>query len=245
MQFSGRTESERVQYRDGNTLLNGYLSWSADIAEVRPGVLVIHDWQGLSEYVMMRADQLAGLGYIAFAADVYGGGKVCTSNQEASAETVKYYRDRQLYRGRVRAAFDCLSSRHEVDPSRIAVIGYCFGGAGALELARSGASVRGVVTFHGGLSTPKPADAKNIKAKILVLHGADDPFVKQDDVRAFMDEMKSAGVDYQIVQYGGAVHGFTKKSLGTDSSKGSAYNESADRRSWQAMRGFFEEIFSA
>jgi dienelactone hydrolase len=126
----------------------------------------------------------------------------------------------------------------------VAVIGYCFGGAGALELARSGAPLKGVVTFHGSLTTPTPADAKNIKAKILVLHGADDPYVKQEDVKAFMDEMRNAGVDWQLVQYSGAVHSFTDKRAGNDNSKGAAYNEAADRRSWRAMRDFFDEVFA-
>ncbi len=123
-------------------------------------------------------------------------------------------------------------------------MGYCFGGGGALELARSGAPLRGVVTFHGSLNTPNTADAKNIRGKVLVLHGADDPFVKPEEVRAFMDEMRGAGVDWQVVYYSGAVHAFTIRSAGTDNSKGAAYNEAADRRSWAAMKDFFSEIFA-
>jgi dienelactone hydrolase len=122
-------------------------------------------------------------------------------------------------------------------------MGYCFGGACALELARSGAPVKGVVTFHGGLANPNPADAKNIKGKVLVLHGADDPFVKQEEVKGFMDEMRAAGVDWQLTQYSGAVHSFTVKAAGNDNSKGAAYNAAADRRSWQAMKDFFAEVF--
>ena len=139
---------------------------------------------------------------------------------------------------------DYLTSRPQADPSRVAAIGYCFGGMGALELARSGAPLRAVVTFHGALNNPTPEDAKNIKAKVLVLHGADDPFVKQSEVAAFMDEMRAAGVDWQLVQYSGAVHGFTDKRTGSDNSKGAAYNANADRRSWRAMRDFLEEAFA-
>jgi dienelactone hydrolase len=193
----------------------------------------------------MRAEQLAALGYVALTADIYGKGVRPANGQEASAEAGKYYRDRTLLRARARAGLDFLASRPEADPSRLAVIGYCFGGATALELARSGAPVKGTVTFHGGLSTPTPADAKNITGKVLVLHGADDPYTKQEDVTALMKEMREAGVDWQLVQYSGAVHSFTDKRAGNDNSKGAAYNEAADRRSWKAMKDFFEEIFPA
>ena len=241
---AAQTKSEVVQYKQGDARLQGYLAHDTSLKGRRPGVLVVHDWFGLSDYAKMRADQLAGLGYVAFAADVYGEGKQLSNNQDASAEAGKFYKDRQLFRARVRAGLDYLASLPDVDPSKLAVIGYCFGGSGALELARSGAPIKGVVSFHGGLSTPTPGDAKNIKAKVLVLHGADDPFVKQEDVKAFMDEMRGGGVDYQIVQYSDAVHGFTKKESGTDKSKGMAYNEAADRRSWRAMQDFFDEIFA-
>jgi dienelactone hydrolase len=141
----------------------------------------------------------------------------------------------------VRAGLDYLAGLPQADTSRMAATGYCFGGKCALELARSGAPLKAVVTFHGALTTADPADAKNIRAKILVLHGADDPFVKQDDVKGFMDEMRAAGVDWQLVQYSGAVHSFTDPRAGNDNSKGAAYNANADRRSWRAMRDFFEE----
>jgi dienelactone hydrolase len=123
-------------------------------------------------------------------------------------------------------------------------MGYCFGGGTSLELARSGAPVKGVVSFHGSLSTPTPEDAKNIKGKVLILHGADDPYVKQADVAAFMDEMRKGGVNWELVQYSGAVHAFTIKGAGADNSKGAAYNEQADRRSWEAMKNFWNEVFA-
>jgi dienelactone hydrolase len=136
-----------------------------------------------------------------------------------------------------------LKKQKLVDPLRIAAIGYCFGGTTVLELARDGADIKGVVSFHGGLSTTSPLDAKNIKAKVLALHGADDPFVKPEEVAGFQDEMRNGGVDWQLTSYSKAVHSFTNKWAGTDNSKGAAYNEKADRRSWEAMKAFFAEIF--
>lgn len=234
--------TQTVEYKLGDAVFQGYLSYDASLTGKRPGVLIIHDWMGVSDYTRMRAEQLAAMGYVALAADIYGKGVRPANSQEASAEAGKYYKDRQLLRARARAGLDLLASNPRVDPDRLAVMGYCFGGAGALELARSGAPVKGVVTFHGSLNTPTPADAKNIKGQVLVLHGADDPYVKQEDVRAFMDEMRAGGVDWQLNQYSGAVHSFTDKRAGNDNSKGAAYNELADRRSWEAMKDFFEEV---
>lgn len=239
-----QVRTETVEYRDGDVVLQGYLSYDQKFTGKRPAVLIVHDWYGVSDYTKMRAEQLAALGYVALTADVYGKGVRPANNQEASAEARKYYADRQLLRKRVRAGLDFLASQSRVDASKLGVIGYCFGGAAALELARSGAPVKGTVSFHGGLSTPHPEDAKNIRGKVLVLHGADDPNVKQSDVTAFMDEMRAAKVDWQLVQYGNAVHSFTDKRAGMDNSKGAAYNAEADRRSWQAMKDFFAEIFS-
>lgn len=236
-------KTEMVEYRQGTTVLQGYLSYDTSHKGKRPGILIVHDWLGVSEYTRMRAEQLASLGYVALTADIYGKGVRPGNVKEASAEAGKYYADRQLLRTRARAGLDFLVSNPRVDTARMAVMGYCFGGGAALELARSGAPVKGAVSFHGSLNTPSPADAKNIRGKILVLHGADDPFVKQEEVSAFMDEMRNAAVDWQLVQYSNAVHSFTDKRAGDDNSKGAAYNASADRRSWQAMKNFFEEIF--
>jgi dienelactone hydrolase len=236
-------KTESVEYKHGDVTLQGYIAYDTAIKGKRPAVLVVHDWMGVSDDTKMRAEQLAGLGYVALTADIYGKGVRPKNAQEASAEAGKFYKDRALLRARVRAGLDYLSSCEQADPSRLAVMGYCFGGACALELARSGAPVRGVVTFHGGLANPNPADAKNIKGKVLVLHGADDPFVKQEEVKGFMDEMRAAGVDWQLTQYSGAVHSFTVKAAGNDNSKGAAYNAAADRRSWQAMKDFFAEVF--
>jgi dienelactone hydrolase len=147
-----------------------------------------------------------------------------------------------LLRARINAALGFLRKQERVNPQQIAAIGYCFGGTTVLELARSGAEILGVVSFHGGLNTPTPADAKNIKAKVLACHGADDPFVPADEVSAFEKEMRDAKVNWQLVAYGNAVHSFTDKGAGNDNSKGAAYNAEADRRSWEAMKSFLEEV---
>jgi len=151
--------------------------------------------------------------------------------------------DRATLRARINAALAALKARKEVDPKKIAAIGYCFGGTTALELARSGADIVGVVGFHAGLSTPNPADARNIKGKILICHGADDPVVPMPEVNAFLDEMKAAKVDYQLNIYSDAVHTFTNPAAGNDPSKGSAYNAQADHRSFEEMKQFFAELF--
>jgi dienelactone hydrolase len=234
---------QTVAYTQGGTPMEGYLAYDDAQSGPRPGVLIVHQWMGLTDNERMRADMLAQLGYVAFAADIYGKGVRPADQAAASAESRKYFTDRALYRARLTAALERLKQERTVDPARIAAIGYCFGGAGVLELARSGAPIAGVVSFHGVLDTPTPADAMNIKAKVLVCQGADDPYAKPEQVKSFEDEMRAAKVDYQIIVYGGAVHAFTQKEAGNDPSKGAAYNADADRRSWQHMKDFFAEIF--
>ncbi|GAB4341715.1 MAG: dienelactone hydrolase family protein [Candidatus Abyssubacteria bacterium] len=232
-----------VEYRHGDAVLEGYLAYDDSFDGPRAGVLVFHEWMGLGDYEKGRTEQLAKLGYVAFAADIYGKGIRPTTREEAAKQAGIYRKDRQLMRARAKAALDVLRNHTLSDDSRIAAIGYCFGGGVALELARSGADVVGAVTFHGSLNTPNPADARNIKGKILVLHGADDPHVSGGEVAAFQDEMRAAGVDWLMVSYGDAVHSFTNPAAGADVSTGSAYNEKADRRSWEAMKTFFGEVF--
>jgi dienelactone hydrolase len=234
--------TETIEYKQGDTTLQGYLAYDDSVKGVRPGVLVVHDWLGCDSYAKMRADMLAKLGYIAFAADIYGKGIRPKGPDEAMAQVKKYKGDRALLRARVNAAFDALKKQSACDPKRVAAIGYCFGGTTVLELARSGADIAGIVTFHGGLDTPT-RDAKNIKCKVLICHGADDPYVPATDVGALQDELRAAGVDWQMIYYSGAVHSFTRPDSGADNSKGAAYNEKADKRSWEAMKQFFVEIF--
>lgn len=235
--------TETIEYKDGEAVLEGYLAYDDAVSAPAPGVLVFHEWWGLNDYVKRRAREIASLGYIAFAPDVYGKGVRPNNQKDAGAEAKKYFADRKLLRSRANAGLKVLLSNKSVDQKKIAAIGYCFGGGTALELARSGAPLLGTVTFHGTLDTPTPADAKNIKGSVLALHGADDQYVKMDKVQAFQDEMRNAKVDWQMVIYGGAVHGFTNPDNGTDNSKGAAYNEKADKRSWIAMRDFLAEVF--
>lgn len=237
-------ETKTVEYRQGDSRLVGYLAYPKDVKAPLPGILVVHEWMGLNDYAKHRADQLAELGYIAFAADIYGDGKIAANREEAGKLAGSYKNDRPLLRARVAAGLATLKAQPGVAGDKIAAIGYCFGGTAVLELARSGADIAGVVSFHGGLDTPTSQDAKNIRAKVLALHGADDPYVPADQVAAFENEMRQAGVDWQLIVYGGAVHGFTNPANGTDNSKGAAYNALADARSWVAMQQFFNELFA-
>jgi dienelactone hydrolase len=237
------TLAEPVNYADKGVSLEGYVAQPKNAEGKLPGVLVVHDWMGLNDHYRKIADKLAEMGYVVFAADIYGKGIRPKNAEEAAGEAAKYKSDRRLMRERAQVALDELKKQKNVNESRIAAIGYCFGGTVVLELARSGAPLAGVVSFHGGLETPTPEDAKNIKGKVLALHGADDPFVPPPEVATFQDEMRKAKVDWQMVIYGNAVHAFTTPYAGNDNSKGVAYNEKADRRSWQAMKDFFKEIF--
>lgn len=240
---SAGVKTELVTYKQGDAVLEGYVVYDPALKGPRPGVVLVHDWMGVGEYVQMRARQVAEMGYVAFVADIYGKGVRPTNTQEASAQAGKYRADRALLRARARAALDQLLANRRVDPKRVAAIGYCFGGGTVLELARSGAPLAGVISFHGNLDTPHPEDARQIKGKVLVLHGADDPFVPAAVVEAFQKEMKDAHVDWEFTAYGGAVHAFTQKGAGDDPSKGAAYNASADVRSFDRMKSFFAEIF--
>jgi len=243
---SARAEivTKTVEYKQGDTVLEGFLAYESGGPARKPGVLVVHDWLGVSADTRKRAEQLAKMGYVAFAADIYGKGVRPANGKEAGPLAGKYKADRKLLRARVMAGFDELARQPNVDQDRIAAIGYCFGGTTVIELARAGAKVVGVVSFHGGLDSPTPADGKNIKGKVLALHGADDPFVSAADLAAFEQEMRTSGVDWVLVKYGGAVHSFTIVGAGNDNSKGAAYNATADRRSWRAMEDFFAEVFA-
>lgn len=231
-----------VEYQSGGVTCEGLHVVDTAKTGKLPSVLIIHQWTGLSDNEKMRARMLAELGYNVFAADIYGKG---TRPQPPAAgqEAGKYKSDRKLYRARMLSALEVLNKNPLTDPAKVAAIGYCFGGTGVIELARSGAVVKGVVSFHGGLDSPTPADGKNIKGKVLALHGADDPFVPAKDIAAFEQEMKDAKVDYKLVNYPGAVHAFTQKAAGNDNSKGAAYNEAADKASWEEMKAFFDRLF--
>ncbi|MFB3908167.1 MAG: dienelactone hydrolase family protein [Candidatus Eisenbacteria bacterium] len=239
----GAIHTETVEYRQGDTALEGYLAYDDAKTGKRPGILVVHDWLGVGPYVKHRCEMLAQLGYAAFAPDIYGKGIRPKGPEDAAKVAGIYAGDRDLMRARAKAGLEKMESFDVVDPSRVAAIGYCFGGGVALELARSGADLDGVVTFHGTLDTPRPAKPGEIKAKVLVLHGADDPYVPLDQVHKLIDELKGANVDWEVNLYSHAVHSFTIPDAGNDPSKGAAYDEEADHRSWEAMRSFFGEIF--
>lgn len=240
---SAAVHGETVAYKNNGADLEGYISYDDANEAKRPGVLVVHEWKGLGDYAKRRADELAVLGYVAFAADIYGKGIHPQTHEEAAAQAGIYKNDRSLMRARIKAAYDLLKEHPLVEGSKIGAIGYCFGGTTVLELARSGADVKGVVSFHGDLSTPDPADAKNIKGKVLVEQGGEDAFTLTG-VGAFKKEMSDAGVDMRMDIYPGAVHSFTVKEAGNDPSKGMAYNEEADKKSWDSMAAFFAEVFA-
>lgn len=229
-----------VDYRVGDTDCRGYLARPDDDA-VHPGVLVVHDWLGVSDYVRMRADMLARLGYVAFAADIFGADTRPTPG-EAAAVAGGYYGDRELWRRRATGGFERLLAESAVDRARTAAIGYCFGGSTAIELARTGAEVGAVVSFHGGLPTGPEGEAQGIRAKLLVLHGGIDPVVPDDAITAFKEEMRTApDLDWQLTTYSGAMHAFTLPDANTPE-HGAQFNAVAERRSWQAMKTFLAEV---
>ncbi len=239
----GKIVKTPIQYRQGDTILEGLLVYDDSAKTPRPGVLVFPEWWGLNAYPKGRAEQLAKLGYVAFAADMYG--KDVTTDDPAEAGTLSgaVKGDLDLIARKAQAALAVLANDPHVDRNHIAAIGYCFGGMVALELARSGADIAGVVSFHGGLDTPRPEDAKNIKGKVLVCTGGEDAFVPPEQVEAFEDEMRQGHVNWEVIVYGGAHHAFTNPAADSHHIPNIAYNAEADRRSWAAMRAFFDEIF--
>ena len=236
--------SKHVEYKHGDAVLEGYLAYDDSLKAKRPGVLVVHEWWGLNDYVRMRVDKLAKLGYVAFALDMYGKG-IWTTDPQKAGELAGHLKGKPIMRQRARAGLDILRKNARVDTQKIAAIGYCFGGTTVLELAYSGVDVAGIVSFHGGLIVPRPEDMNRIKAKILILHGADDGFVPSEKITAFQDGKRQAVADWQMVYYGGAVHSFTNPAADGKNIKGIAYNPKADERSWKYMQIFFEEMFSS
>lgn len=238
-------KTEVVAYRDGDVQLEGYLAYDPSVSATRPGIMVVHEWKGHGAYARRRAEMLAREGYVAFACDMYGKGVFAKDHEEAGALAGVFFKDRSKMRARAQAGLDVLRARPFVDKTKLAVIGYCFGGTTSLECARAGfAGVCGVASFHGNLSAPEPASAATLKAKIVVFHGADDAGVAKG-IPAFEAEMRAAKADWQFVSYGGAVHSFTVPEAGDDPSKGAAYDAKADRRSFAALKAFLAECFTA
>ncbi|UCD78406.1 MAG: dienelactone hydrolase family protein [Desulfobacterales bacterium] len=239
---NAKVVSKPVEYTQNGTVLEGYLAYDDAARGKRPGVLVVHEWWGLNDYVRSRVDKLAQLGYVAFALDMYGKG-VWTTNPAEAKELSGHLRGTPLLRERARAGLEILRGNSRVDPKRLAAIGYCFGGTTVLELAYSGADLAGVVSFHGGLTAAKPEDFSRIKARFLICHGADDGFISTDAINGFQEGMRKSGADWQMVSFGGAVHSFTNPDADKVGINGIAYNKHADERSWQYMQIFFKEIF--
>lgn len=235
-------KSLNMEYSQGGQVLEGRITYDDATNSKRPAVLIVHDWLGISENTKARAEQMVKLGYVAFEMDVYGKGIRPKNPTEAKVQAGRFKSDRAFLRARAKAAFDLVAANPKVDSKKMLAIGYCFGGTTVLEMARAGIPLLGVVSFHGGLETPNPQDAKNIKAKLLIAHGAIDPFVNASEVNAFQKEMNDAGVDYQFISYSGAVHAFTIPTAGNDPKTGAAYDKTADLRSFGAMKAFFAEI---
>ena len=235
-------EGSTYRYYQPDEEYHGFLAYDEKHKAPRPAVIIVHDWSGCNQFVQDKAKQLAKMGYVGFAMDLYGQGRTGTTKEEKVALMDPLVNDRRLLQSRLLAAYDALIAIPEVDNNRIAAIGYCFGGLCVLDLARSGAAVKGVVSFHGLLGRPEHLERHDISAKILVLHGYDDPMVKPNQVMTFCDEMTAAGVDWQVQMYGHTMHAFTNPEA-NDPAFGTVYDAASDRRSWLAMTNFLQEIF--
>jgi dienelactone hydrolase len=236
--------AETIAYSDAGVTLKGFLAYDDKLKGKRPGVLVMPEAFGLGKNAKARAQRLAELGYVALGGDPFGDGREFTDLQEAIKVAGALMADPAKFRARARAGIDKLASLPQVDSSRLAAIGYCMGGTFALELARDGAPLRGVVSFHGGLQTQRPAVAGQVKAKILVCHGSDDPLIPIAQVTGFIDEMTKARADWEMISYGNTVHSFTNPDADGTMMPGIKFNAQSDARSWLAMKNFFEEIFA-
>lgn len=238
---------QEIEYSDNGTVMKGFLVYDGSIEGKRPGVLVVHEWWGHNEYARKRARMLAELGYTALAVDMYGNGKQANHPDEAGKFAMAVYQNMEEAKARFNAALELLKNHPTTDPEKTAAIGYCFGGGVVLHMARFGADLDAVVSFHGSIQTENPAKPNEVKAKILVCNGADDKFVTEEQIEAFKEEMDNAGVDYKFINYPGAVHSFTNPiadSLGKKFNLPLAYNKNADEKSWEEMIKSFDEVFS-
>ena len=231
-----------IDYKDGENLLEGFMAWDEDANESRPGILVGHAWAGRSKFECSKAEDLAKLGYVGFALDVYGKGIIGKNKEENAKLMTPFIEDRSILQRRLQLALNTLKEQNEVDANKVASIGYCFGGLMSLDLARINAEIHGAVSFHGILSNSENTSNDEIKSRILVLHGWDDPMVPPDSVIGFTEEMKSRKADWQLHAFGGAMHAFTKKDA-NDPEHGMQYHKASDKRSWLLMQSFLEELF--
>ena len=238
--------TQEISYEVQGTTLNGYLARSADTSTKSPAVLVVHEWWGHNEYARKRAEMLAELGYVAFALDMYGDGKVTDHPEDAKKFMQEASSNQELLSERFNAAVALVKQQENVDTNNIAAIGYCFGGGVVLNMARAGASLKGVVSFHGSLSTKTPAKQGEVTAKVVVFHGDADAFIPAEQVEAFEEEMKAAKVDYELIVYEGVEHSFTNPAADQFAERHSmpvGYDEEADRHSWKLMQKYLSEMF--
>ncbi|MDH3267667.1 MAG: dienelactone hydrolase family protein [Ignavibacteria bacterium] len=238
---------QEVLYSSDSTNLNGFLVYDNNIKEKRPGVLIVHEWWGLNDYARSRARMLAELGYTAFALDMFGNGKTATHPEDAQKFASAIFSNIESGEKRFMAAYNFLEEQATVDPNNIAAIGYCFGGGVVLHMASIGTDLKAVASFHGSLQAIVPPEEGVVKAFILVCNGADDPFTTPEQIVAFKKEMDSAKVNYEFINYEGAVHSFTSPyadSLGKMFNMPLAYDEKADKESWAEMKKVFTQVFS-
>ena len=238
-------QARDIDYRCDGVNLRGYLALGGNATGPRPGVLVFHEGLGLGEFAMERARRLAGLGYVALAADMFGDRRQASNLQEVATLVGGLRAEPVTLRARGRAALAALAALPQVDPGRLAAIGFCFGGSVVLELAREGAELKAVVSFHGVLTTKMPAPPGQMKASVLVCTGVDDPLAPPEQVADFENEMRTGGVkDWQVIAYGNTLHGFTNPAADGSMMRTALYNEQADRRSWASMKGLFDEVLT-
>ncbi|MBX3452133.1 MAG: dienelactone hydrolase family protein [Planctomycetaceae bacterium] len=242
---SAAVKHETIKYKHGDTQCVGYLAYDDSISGKRPGVLVVHEWWGLDDYARKRADMLAEQGYVAFAVDMYGEGKTVKHPQDAGAMAGKVRANIETWRARALAGLEVLKSQPQCDPTKLAAIGYCFGGSTALQLGLAGADLDAIATFHGALPTPTAEEAKAIKAQVLICHGADDSFIPAEVITKFRSALDAAKTDYEFIAYPGAVHSFTVPTADSHNIPGIKYNKAADEASWKSLLALLKEAFAS
>jgi dienelactone hydrolase len=238
---AANAQLKEVKYSDGNQKLNGLTIAPLKGSKRKPGILILPAWKGIDNHSKESANKLSKMGYYAFIADIYGEGNYPTNTQEAGKQSGFYKKNYAEYQRRIQLALDQLI-KAGANPDNIVVIGYCFGGTGVLEAARAGMKIQGAVSFHGGLGRDASRVNDPINARILVLHGADDPYVPVTEITAFQQEMRDTKADWEMIYYADAVHAFTEPAAGNDNSKGAAYNKKAAERSWERMKAFLKDV---
>lgn len=235
-------KTTKVEYHDEDVKLEGFYTYPDEIKGKQPAVLVCHDWSGRNQFACQKAEKLAELGYVGFALDMYGNGKIANTKDEKMSLIKPFMENREKLQKRILTAFEAVKSLEQVDSNKIGAIGFCFGGLCVLDLARRGVDIKGVVSFHGLLQPPENNAEQSIKAKILVLHGFDDPMATHDHIIKFGDEMTKAKADWEMDIYGNTMHAFTNPEA-NDPGFGTVYNKTADAHSWIRMKEFFKEVF--